>query len=95
MLYTDGEKSLKLKDKKSSDDTVKAVLSPTSISSTSSSSDDKNVADDTENNDVNSTFPDADDDAKDLFKVRQNIYIICRSISLLRIHYYWYDNQFS
>ena len=74
-------KSLKLKDKKSVDDTVKEFLfhtgtSSSSISSTSSSSDDENVADDTENDDVNSTFPEADDDAKDLFKVRQNIYII-------------------
>ena len=91
-------KSLKLKDKKS-DDEVKEFLFPTgtsssSISSTSSSSDDENVADDTENDDVNSTFPEADDDAKDLFKVRQNIYIICRSISLLRIHYYWHDINF-
>ena len=65
-------KSLKLKDKKS-DDEVKEFLFPTgtsssSISSTSSSSDDENVADDTENDDVNSTFPEADDDAKDLFK---------------------------
>lgn len=74
-------KSLKLKGKKPDDDTVKEFLFPTgtsssSISSTSSSSDDENVADDTENDDVNSTFPEADDDAKDLFKVRQNIYII-------------------
>lgn len=64
-------KALTSKDKKSDDDTDKENLLPSSsssLSSTLSSSEDENVADDTENDDVNSTFPDADDDAKGLFK---------------------------
>ncbi|CAC5406050.1 unnamed protein product [Mytilus coruscus] len=63
-------KPLKSKDKKSGDDKESLLsTSSSSISSSpSSSDDDENVADDTENDDVNSIFPDADDDTKGMFK---------------------------
>ncbi|XP_071131694.1 zinc finger ZZ-type and EF-hand domain-containing protein 1-like [Mytilus edulis] len=63
-------KTMKSKDKKSGDDKESLLsTSSSSISSSpSSSDDDENVADDTENDDVNTIFPDADDDTKGMFK---------------------------